>query len=470
MGSLRRARYPILLLALLALSVVVNLSLVGRGLSALPFSVPTGSGELRLPSLAPMLEKTTPAVVNISTRGQLTVRSPLFEDPVFQRFFGNPGVERRAETQSLGSGVIVDADNGYILTNNHVIEDALQIRVTLRDGRELDAEIIGRDPDTDIAVIKVPPKNLQAIDFGDSARLRVGDFVVAIGNPFGLGQTVTSGIVSALGRSGLGIESYEDFIQTDASINPGNSGGALVDLHGRLIGINTAILGAQGGGQGNIGIGFAIPINLVRDIFQQLVENGEVKRGRLGVEAQDLNAGLAQAFELESRQGAIITRIEQGSPAQRGGLQIGDVILRVNGRKVRSSLDIRNLVGLMRIGQQVEIEFLRGGKLRRAKLEVEEPQLSSFEGGEIHVRLAGSRIASQREEDLRHGVQEYLQVIDVEPDSIAWFSGIRKDDIIVAINQRRTANREQAEAAAARSRSLLLTLQRGDRMLQLMLQ
>jgi serine protease Do/serine protease DegQ len=458
------AIWPALLALLLGLAI--NLSVVGQGRSALPYAI---DGQ-KLPSLAPMLERTTPAVVNISTRGQLTVRSPLFEDPFFQRFFGNPGVERKAETQSLGSGVIVDADNGYILTNNHVIEDAIQIRVTLRDGRELDAEIIGRDPDTDIAVIKVPPKNLKAIELGDSARLRVGDFVVAIGNPFGLGQTVTSGIVSALGRSGLGIESYEDFIQTDASINPGNSGGALVDLKGRLVGLNTAILGAEGGGQGNIGIGFAIPINLVRDIMQQLVENGEVKRGRLGVEAQDLNADLAQAFELESRQGAIVTRVEQGSPAQRAGLQIGDVILRVNGRKVRSSLDIRNLVGLMRLGQQVEIEFLRGGKRRMVRVTVEALRVPSVDGGEIHVRLAGARIGSIREDDIRRGVSEYLQVLEVEEDSIAWFSGVRPEDIIVAINQRRATNLEQARAAAARSRGLLLTLQRGDRMLQLLLQ
>jgi len=450
----------------LLLVLAVNLSVVGQGHTALPVAV---DGQ-KLPSLAPMLERTTPAVVNISTHGQLTVRSPLFEDPLFQHFFGNPGVERKAETQSLGSGVIVDADNGYILTNNHVIEDAIRIRVTLRDGRELDAEIIGRDPDTDIAVIKVPPRNLKAIELGDSARLRVGDFVVAIGNPFGLGQTVTSGIVSALGRSGLGIESYEDFIQTDASINPGNSGGALVDLKGRLVGLNTAILGAEGGGQGNIGIGFAIPINLVRDIMQQLLENGEVKRGRLGVEAQDLNADLAQAFELESRQGAIVTRVEQGSPAQRAGLQIGDVILRVNGRKVRSSLDIRNLVGLMRLGQQVEIEFLRGGKRRMVRVTVEELRVPSVDGGEIHVRLAGARIGSIREDDIRRGVSEYLQVLEVEEDSIAWFSGIRPEDIIVAINQRRATNLEQARAAAARSRGLLLTLQRGDRMLQLLLQ
>jgi serine protease Do/serine protease DegQ len=276
-------------------------------------------------------------------------------------------------------------------------------------------------------------------------------------------------LVYGLGRSGLGIEGYENFIQTDASINPGNSGGALVDLRGRLVGLNTAILGAEGGGQGNIGIGFAIPINLVRDIMQQLVETGAVKRGRLGVEAQDLNADLAQAFELESRQGAIVTRIEQGSPAQKGGLQIGDVILRVNGRKVRSSLDIRNLVGLVRIGQQVEIEYLRGGKLRSVKLRIEELQVPTFDGGAIHVRLAGARIARVREEDLRHGVQEFLQVKKVEPDSIAWFSGIREDDILVAINQRRVSTREEAVAAAARSRSLLLTLQRGDRMLQLVL-
>ena len=236
-----------------------------------------------LPSLAPMLERVTPAVVNIATRGQTRhrIEIPLTNDPFFQRFFDIPTIERMQETASLGSGVIIDAAKGYILTNNHVIKDAYQITVTLTDGRELNAEIIGRDPDTDIAVIKIPAGNLKAVALTDSSQLRVGDFVVAIGNPFGLGQTVTSGIVSALGRSGLGIESYEDFIQTDASINLGNSGGALVNLRGELVGINTAIFGSGNGNAGNIGIGFAIPINMAHDIMLQLVEHGEVQRGTL---------------------------------------------------------------------------------------------------------------------------------------------------------------------------------------------
>ena len=253
-----------LVLALLACSA----------LAALPYEV---NGQ-KLPSLAPMLKSVTPAVVNISTKDKVAVRNSLFEDPFFKRFFNSPLLPQQRKSQSLGSGVIIDSTHGYILTNNHVIEDAVEINVTLRDGRQLQAEVLGRDPDTDVAVIKVRADGLKALKFADSNQLQVGDFVVAIGNPFGLGQTVTSGIVSALGRSGLGIESFEDFIQTDASINPGNSGGALVNLRGELVGINTAILGGGGGHQGNIGIGFAIPINMAKDIMLQLLEYGEVKR------------------------------------------------------------------------------------------------------------------------------------------------------------------------------------------------
>ncbi len=284
---------------------------VAPGFAALPAAV---DGQ-QLPSLAPMLERTTPAVVNIATRGKARrkVELPLPRDPLFRRFFDVPNIERIQETASLGSGVVVDADNGLILTNHHVIKDAYEIKVTLTDGRELNAEVVGRDPDTDVAVLQVDDDNLTQIPMADSSVLRVGDFVVAIGNPFGLGQTVTSGIVSALGRSGLGIESIEDFIQTDASINLGNSGGALVNLRGELVGINTAIYGA--GNQGSIGIGFAIPINMARDIMQQLIAYGEVRRGRLGAQGQDLTAPLAQAFGIERGSGFIVTQIESGSPA-----------------------------------------------------------------------------------------------------------------------------------------------------------
>ena len=294
-----------------------------------------------LPSLAPMLERITPAVVNIATRGKTRrrIEFPLPNDPLFRRFFEVPSIERIQETASLGSGVIVDAVRGLILTNDHVIRDAYEIKVTLQDGRELQADIIGRDSDTDVAVIRVQAEDLVAVPLADSTELRVGDFVVAVGNPFGLGQTVTSGIVSALGRSGLGIESIEDFIQTDASINIGNSGGALVNLRGELVGINTAIYGA--GNQGSIGIGFAIPANLANDVMEQLLEHGEVQRGRLGAQGQDMTAQLAQAFGIERNTGFIVTRIESGSPADKAGIRVGDVIVGANGRPIHSAASRR---------------------------------------------------------------------------------------------------------------------------------
>lgn len=434
--------------------------------AALPISV----NDEPLPSLAPMLEKATPAVVNISTRGKTRVQSSLFNDPLFQRFFNIPGLESERETQSLGSGVIVDASNGYILTNNHVIEGAFEITVTLRDGRKLLAEVLGRDPDTDVAVIKVQAKHIKSIKFADSSRLRVGDFVVAIGNPFGLGQTVTSGIISALGRSGLGIESFEDFIQTDASINLGNSGGALVNLRGELIGINTAIMGAGGGSSGNIGIGFAIPINMAQDIMTQLIESGEVKRGRLGVQAQDLTAELASAFNIKSTQGgAVVTQIEQGSPAHKAGLKVGDVILKANGKNIRSSRDIHNLVGLMRIGQSVELEIIRKGRMGLVKATIQQMETVTVDGSEISYRLAGARIGEIKETDIRTGPVQYLQVVDIEPGSAGWNTGLRKDDIIHSINKQVVKTFEEAYVAAKNSRALLINIQRGDQALYVLI-
>jgi serine protease Do/serine protease DegQ len=325
--------------------------------AALPASV---DGQ-QLPSLAPMLERVTPAVVNIATRGKSRRRYelPLPNDPFFRRFFDVPSIERVQEISSLGSGVIVDAGHGLILTNYHVIKDSYEINVTLTDGRTLRAEIIGHDIDTDVAVIQISSENLSQVEMADSSALRVGDFVVAVGNPFGLGQTVTSGIVSALGRSGLGIESIEDFIQTDASINLGNSGGALVNLRGELVGINTAIFGA--GNQGNIGIGFAIPVNMARDIMRQLIDYGEVRRGRLGAQGQDMTPQLAQAFGIERSSGFIVTQTETGSPADKAGIRVGDVIVSANGKPIHSARDMHNLVGLQRIGQTVELTLFREG-------------------------------------------------------------------------------------------------------------
>ncbi|MEM9604641.1 MAG: trypsin-like peptidase domain-containing protein [Pseudomonadota bacterium] len=312
-----------------------------------------------LPSLAPMLEATTPSVVNIATRGSVTVQNPLMRDPFFRRFFNLPA-HRERRTQSLGSGVIVDAERGHIVTNHHVIEHAQQIRVTLHDGREVAAQRVGSDPSSDLAVIEIAPDKLVAARWFDSDALRVGDFVVAIGNPFGLGQTVTSGIVSALGRSGLGIEELEDFIQTDASINPGNSGGALVNLRGELVGINTAIIDPSGGRGGNVGIGFAIPSNQARRILQDLIDHGAVQRGGIGVSVQDLRPNLADALNVSARRGAVLARVRRGSPAEAAGLKPGDVIIEAAGRRIRDADQLISVIGLGTVGDELPLTVLRG--------------------------------------------------------------------------------------------------------------
>lgn len=315
-----------------------------------------------LPTLAPMLKDITPGVVNIAVRGRVALeQDPLFGDPSLGRFFNVPDQPPEREFQAAGSGVIVDAARGYILTNNHVVAKAEHIIVGLRDGRRMEAELVGADPEADIAVIKVEPDNLNAVPLGDSDNVEVGDFVIAIGNPFGLGQTVTSGIVSALGRNGLGIEGYEDFIQTDTSINAGNSGGALVNLRGELVGINTAILGPSGG---NIGIGLAIPINMVREIMNQIVAYGEVRRGQLGVAVQDLTPDLAGGLGIDAREGTVIAQVMPGSAAEVAGLLRGDVIVAINGEPVRNASHLRNEIGLVRAGQTVELRVVRAGEAR----------------------------------------------------------------------------------------------------------
>ena len=372
------------------------------------------------------------------------------------------------ETASLGSGVIVDADNGLILTNYHVIKNAYEINVTLIDGREMRAEIIGRDPDTDVAVIQVPPDNLVQIPMADSSKLRVGDFVVAIGNPFGLGQTVTSGIVSALGRSGLGIESIEDFIQTDASINLGNSGGALVNLRGELVGINTAIYGA--GKQGNIGIGFAIPINMAHDIMQQLIEHGQVKRGRLGAQGQDLTPQLAQAFGIERSSGFIVTRIEAGSPAYKAGLKVGDVIVAANAKPIRSSQDMHNLVGLQRLGQTIELLLFRNGAEITLPVLIQPIEINKMGGGLIHAQLAGATIGEMHEQHLQRGRVDYLEIMKVDPGSNADKAGFRSGDIIFSINKQLTRTFDEVFALVeTNGKNMIMNIQRGNRELYILL-
>jgi serine protease Do/serine protease DegQ len=329
-----------------------------------PAGVPPAIGDTPLPSLAPMIRKVSPAIVNIATRGTIHERgavNPLLEDPFFRRFFDAVPDSRLHDRpfQSAGSGVIFDARNGYILTNAHVIESANEITVTLQDGRDLKAQIVGSDAPSDVAVLRVKAEGLSQIALGDSSKSEVGDFVVAIGNPFGLQHTVTSGIISGLSRSGINPDGYEDFIQTDASINPGNSGGALVNLRGELIGINTAILSRSGG---NMGIGFAIPVNMARSVMEQLIRYGAVHRGQLGVNMSTVTPAIAHSLGLNDTSGALVTQVVEGSAAERAGIHAGDVITAVNGHAVKSNSELRNTIGLLKVGDKLEIGLLRDGK------------------------------------------------------------------------------------------------------------
>ena len=442
-----------------------TLLLTLTGLPALA-ALPAAVDGTPLPTLAPMLERVTPAVVNIATRDRVRQReNPLLSDPFFRRFFDLPAPQRRRPSQSLGSGVIIDADQGYVITNHHVIAKAQTITVTLRDGRELPATLVGSDPEADVAVVQVEADGLSAVALADSDRLRVGDFVVAIGNPFGLGQTVTSGIVSALGRSGLGIEGYEDFIQTDASINPGNSGGALVNLNGELIGINTAILAPSGG---NVGIGFAIPANMVSELVEQLVQHGEVRRGQLGIALQDLTPQLAEAFGLDQRRGAVVSQVIADSPAERAGLHPGDVIVAVNGKPLRGASQLRNAVGLHRIGEVIELGIVRDGRPRTLRLEVAEAaqaSVSLVDGGDIDPRLAGARLRDLDASHPLHGRIRGVLVSEAERGSPAWGNGIRQGDVILSINRRPVGSVTELGSIDVSGGQLLINIQRGRRAL-----
>lgn len=420
---------------------------------------PITEGSTPVPSLAPMLKRTTPAVVNIATKGTVQVpNNPLFNDPFFRHFFDIPQMPRERQTQSLGSGVIIDAQKGYVITNHHVIEQADQISVSLIDGRSFDAKLIGSDPDTDIAILQIKADILTALPLADSDQLQVGDFVVAIGNPFGLGQTVTSGIVSALGRTNLGIERYENFIQTDASINPGNSGGALVDLRGNLVGINAAIIGPAGG---NVGIGFAIPTNMVNTLLTQLIQYGGVKRGLLGVSIQDATPELAKAFKAEGLVGgAVVAEVEPGSTAAKAGLKAGDIVLSINGKRVENGGVLRNAVGSLRIGASVTLEVLRNGEKKILSSTLTEGgsiQTAALAGKEIHQALAGATLSNFREGD-----EKGVLISNVEPGSAARRT-FKKGDIIVSANRLNVANlQDLKKAIKAKSRQLLLHIRRGN--------
>ena len=416
-----------------------------------------------LPSLAPMVELTAPGVVNISTTSTVEVpANPLFNDPFFREFFGLPEGPQQREAHSVGSGVIIDAGEGYVITNNHVVAKADEIIVTLKDKRQFRAELVGTDPETDIAMLRIDPENLTALPLGNSGALRVGDFVIAIGNPFGLGHTVTSGIVSALGRSGLGIEGYEDFIQTDASINPGNSGGALVNLRGELIGINTAILGPGGG---NIGIGFAIPIDMAEQVIAQLIDYGEVQRGQIGVNIQDLDHDLAEAFGVDVAQGAVITQVVPGSPAATAGLQPGDVIVGVDGKSIRDAADLRNKIGLRRVGDRVDLTLVREGEKIILTAEVGSPgeQLASAPSDGAAPRLAGAAFSEIPPDFPMFGKVKGVLVTEVSPESVARRAGLRAGDIILSVNRQPvTTPAELFEVALSGDDSLLLNVRRGN--------
>ena len=427
-------------------------------------ALPAGVDGQPLPSLAPMLERVTPAVVNISTVSLVrTEDHPLLRDPFFRWFFELPRESRRKRSQSLGSGVIVDAARGLVLTNHHVIEKADEIRVTLSDGRELTAELLGADPETDIAVLQIPAEGLTALTLADSDALRVGDFVVAIGNPFGLSQTVTSGIISALGRSGLGIEGYEDFIQTDASINPGNSGGPLVNLRGELVGINTAILAPSGG---NVGIGFAIPANMAKAIKRQIVEHGGVQRGTFGVTAQDLTPDLARALGMSAQtRGAVVTEVKSGSAAAQAGLRPGDLILRLNDVTISSATDLTTELALLRVGDRVVLEAMREGRSRRLSAQIADPFETFIDGGTISPQFRGALLGEVLDES-RLGSNPGIAVGPVKDDSNAARSGLREGDVLFQVNRVRVKTlerlREVVEDGVTR-----IKMRRGERLVTL---
>ncbi|MCC6534966.1 MAG: DegQ family serine endoprotease [Burkholderiales bacterium] len=423
-------------------------------------AIPLLEGRGNVPTLAPLIAEVTPAVVNISTVSRSAAETnPLLRDPFFRRFFDIPDAPQRQE-RAAGSGVIVDARSGLVVTNHHVIRAAQEIIVTLKDRRQLKAQLVGADPGTDIAVLRIEPQNLTALRLGDSDALRVGDYVLAIGNPFGLGQTVTSGIVSALGRTGLNIEGYEDFIQTDAPINPGNSGGALVSLRGELIGINTAIVGPSGG---NVGIGFAVPANIARAVMDQIVRYGEVRRGRMGMQTQELTPELARSLNLALADGAIVTGVDPGSPAERAGLRRGDVVTGVNGRPVRGSADLRVRVGLVPVGESVELRVLRDGRTLALKAQVAAPQQAAAVDGQSVPELAGASVANIERGMPLYGRIEGALVVSVAQNSPAWLQGLRPGDVIYAANARRVRNvAELMSALRGAEGSLSVSLVRGD--------
>jgi len=442
----------------LALAALLTLAVIAP---PAPAAMPATVGDTPVPSLSPIVKKVSPAVVNIATRGTIKDRgpqNPLLDDPFFRRFFDVPpdgNSPRERPFQSAGSGVIFDAKAGYIVTNAHVVENASEITVTLQDGRDLKAEVVGSDEPSDVAVLKVKSDGtLVQLGLGDSAKVEVGDFVLAIGNPFGLQHTVTSGIISGLSRSGINPDGYEDFIQTDASINPGNSGGALVNLRGELIGINTAILSRSGG---NIGIGFAIPVNMAHSVMDQLIKFGSVKRGQLGVSMYTVTPDIAHSLGLANAMGALVSQVVEGSAAEKAGIHTGDVITSVNGQPVKSNSELRNSIGLMRVGDKVEIGLLRDGKPLKVTAVISDTSTTTqvAPAESIHKAFEGAKL-----EDAPDGAGALVK--SVEPGSAAAQSGLRNNDVIMGANRGKVTNVQQLRERAKGASVLVLEVRRGN--------
>lgn len=474
-------------LAVSALALSLGLALSPLSATAAETASSAATAQ-QMPSLAPMLEKVMPSVVSINVEGSTTVNTPRMPRN-FQQFFGDnspfcqdgspfqsspfcqgggPGDDgqggggQQQKFMALGSGVIIDAAKGYVVTNNHVVDNASTIKVQLSDGRKFDAKVVGKDPRSDIALIQIQdPKNLTAIKLADSDALRVGDYTVAIGNPFGLGETVTSGIVSALGRSGLNAENYENFIQTDAAINRGNSGGALVNLNGELIGINTAILAPDGG---NIGIGFAIPSNMVKNLTAQMVQYGQVKRGELGIMGTELNSELAKAMKVDAQRGAFVSQVMANSSAAKAGIKAGDVITSLNGKPISSFAALRAEVGSMPIGSKVTLGLLREGKPVNVSLELQQSSQNQVDSSTIFSGIEGAEMSNK-------GQDKGVVVNNVKANSPAARIGLKKGDVIMGANQQPVKNiAELRKILDSKPSVLALNIQRGDTSIYLLMQ
>jgi len=441
-------------LALLLILTLLTLPLQA-GISPLAFGSRGG-----VPTLAPMLEQVIPAVVSISA----TLESGSANTTSTTQSAPSP---LQRNHSGLGSGVIIDHHRGVIVTNHHLIEGAKRIEVKLEDGRSFDATPLGSDQETDIALLQINASNLQALPLGDSGALRVGDFVIAVGNPFGLGNTATSGIVSALGRSNLGLERFEEFIQTDASINVGNSGGALVNLNGKLVGINTAILAPNGG---SVGIGFAIPINMVREISNQLLRHGKVQRGHLGIRTKSLSTNLARSLRLPADQGVMVEQIEPGSPADHARIRKGDIITTINTHNISSPTQLENVIGLFPVGKKVKISLIRGN-LRHNLFATIQPKVEqTLAGKKLSSNLSGTVLTPLSSEQKSFYISGGIAVQSVDPQQAGWALGLRPGDVIYSLNRQPITSLDEIEQAAALSdKMVIIRLYRGEKILEIIM-